>query len=112
LASFSNCRARNQPCFFASSAALRTMPLPRSAAGREDHLRAHNAHDPAALDREAFGHGGDERIALAAHTMASAMPVLPEVASTTVWPGLSAPLRSASSMMGDREPVLDRARAG
>jgi hypothetical protein len=31
--------------------------------------------------------------------MASAMPVLPEVASTTVCPGLSAPLRSASSMM-------------
>ena len=27
------------------------------------------------------------------------MPVLPEVASTTVWPGLSAPLRSASSMI-------------
>ena len=35
----------------------------------------------------------------AAHTIASAMPVLPEVASTTVWPGLSAPLRSASSMI-------------
>ncbi len=31
--------------------------------------------------------------------MASAMPVLPEVASTTVCPGLSRPLRSASSMM-------------
>src|SRR5881275_109879 len=31
--------------------------------------------------------------------MASAMPVLPEVASTTVCPGLSAPLCSASSMM-------------
>ncbi len=31
--------------------------------------------------------------------MASAMPVLPDVASTTVWPGCSAPLRSASSMM-------------
>ena len=31
--------------------------------------------------------------------MASAMPVLPEVASTTVWPGLSAPRASASSMI-------------
>ncbi len=31
--------------------------------------------------------------------MARPMPVLPLVASTTVWPGLSAPLRSASSMM-------------
>jgi hypothetical protein len=35
----------------------------------------------------------------AAHTIASAMPVLPEVASTTVWPGFSVPLRRASSMM-------------
>jgi hypothetical protein len=33
LAGFSNCRARNQPFFSASSAALRTMPVPRSAAG-------------------------------------------------------------------------------
>ena len=31
--------------------------------------------------------------------MASAMPVLPEVASTTVWPGLSVPRFSASSMI-------------
>ena len=31
--------------------------------------------------------------------MASAMPVLPEVASTTVWPGFSFPVRSASSMI-------------
>ncbi len=31
--------------------------------------------------------------------MARAMPVLPEVASTTVWPGFSSPRRSASSMM-------------
>ena len=27
------------------------------------------------------------------------MPVLPDVASTTVWPGLSVPRRSASSMI-------------
>jgi hypothetical protein len=31
--------------------------------------------------------------------MASPMPVLPLVASTTVWPGLRAPERSAASMM-------------
>jgi hypothetical protein len=31
--------------------------------------------------------------------MASAMPVLPEVASTTVWPGARVPRRSASSMI-------------
>jgi len=33
LAGFSNCWGMNQPCCFASSSALRTMPLPRSAAG-------------------------------------------------------------------------------
>jgi hypothetical protein len=33
LAGFSNWRARNQPCFSASSSARFTMPLPRSAAG-------------------------------------------------------------------------------
>ena len=31
--------------------------------------------------------------------MASPMPVLPLVASTTVWPGFSVPSRSAASMM-------------
>ena len=36
---------------------------------------------------------------LAAQTIASAMPVFPEVASTTVWPGFSSPRRSASSMI-------------
>jgi hypothetical protein len=36
---------------------------------------------------------------LAAQTMARPMPVLPLVASTTVWPGFSVPRRSASSMM-------------
>ena len=35
----------------------------------------------------------------AAQTMASPIPVLPLVASTTVWPGLRSPRRSASSMM-------------
>ncbi len=35
----------------------------------------------------------------AAHTMASPMPVLPLVASTTVWPGFSSPVFSAASMM-------------
>ena len=33
LASFSNWRVRNQPCALASSIALLTMPMPRSAAG-------------------------------------------------------------------------------
>jgi len=35
----------------------------------------------------------------AAHTIASAIPVLPEVASTTVWPRSIVPRRSASSMI-------------
>ena len=33
FASFSNWRVRNQPCVAASSLALVTMPMPRSAAG-------------------------------------------------------------------------------
>jgi len=36
---------------------------------------------------------------LAAHTIASPMPVFPLVASTTVCPGFRSPRRSASSMM-------------
>ena len=36
---------------------------------------------------------------LAAQTIASPIPVLPLVASTTVCPGFSVPLRSAVSMM-------------
>jgi hypothetical protein len=35
---------------------------------------------------------------LCAHTIANPMPVLPLVASITVCPGLSSPLRSACSM--------------
>ena len=34
------------------------------------------------------------------------MPVLPEVASTIVWPGLSRPLRSASSTMASARRSL------
>src|SRR5687768_4615403 len=41
---------------------------------------------------------------LTAQTMASAIPVLPDVASTTVWPGFRVPRRSASSMM----PIASR----
>ena len=36
---------------------------------------------------------------MAAQTIASPTPVLPLVASTTVWPGFSVPSRSAASMM-------------
>lgn len=40
----------------------------------------------------------------AAHTMARPMPVLPEDASTTVWPGFSSPFFSAHSM----QPIARR----
>ena len=53
LASFSNWRVRNQPCVAASSSALLTMPMPRSARRREHHLGAEEAHQLAALDAEA-----------------------------------------------------------
>jgi len=43
-------------------------------------------------------HEADDAMGAAA-VKARAMPVLPEVASITVWPGLSAPLFSASKIM-------------
>ena len=63
LASFSNCRVRNQPCFFASSFAFFTIPVPRFGRRRENDFRAEKAHQPAALDAERFGHRDDQRIA-------------------------------------------------
>jgi hypothetical protein len=75
------------------------MPVPRSAAG----VRITFAPNMRMILRRSI-----EKVStitatkgypLAAHTIASAMPVLPEVASTTVCPGLSSPRRSASSMM-------------
>ena len=39
------------------------------------------------------------------------MPVLPDVASTTVWPGFSAPRALRVLDDRDREPVLDRRHA-
>ena len=99
FASFSNCRVRNQPFFFASSFALRTMPVPRSAAGvmmtfaprKRISLRRSTLNVSAIVTTSGYP--------FCAHTIASPMPVLPLVASMTVWPGLSVPLRSASSMM-------------
>ncbi len=37
------------------------------------------------------------------------MPVLPDDGSISVWPGLRTPSFSASSIMRQRDPVLDRA---
>ena len=64
LASFSNCRVRNQPCVLASS--LRLVDHADAAVGgrREHHLGAEEAHQLAALDAEGLRHGDDQRIAL------------------------------------------------
>ena len=64
FAAFSNCRARNQPCFLRE-----LLGLPHHAAaalgGRgEDHLGAEHAHDLAALDEKVSAIDGDEGIAL------------------------------------------------
>ena len=45
----------------------------------------------------------------AAQTMASPMPVLPLVASITVWPGFSVPVAFGRLDHPERQPVLDRA---
>ena len=42
FASFSNCRVRNHPFFFASATAFFTMPVPRSAAGVRTTLAPRN----------------------------------------------------------------------
>ena len=76
---------------------------------RENDLRAEEAHQLATLDAERLGHRHDERISLRAHTMASPMPVLPLVASITVCPGLSAPVRLRVFDDAERETILDRA---
>jgi hypothetical protein len=63
LASFSNWRVRNQPCVFASSTALSTIPI-RARLRGQHHLGAEEAHQPAPLDAELLGHRHDQRIAL------------------------------------------------
>src|SRR5688572_25553856 len=98
LASFSNCRVRNQPFVSASSTAFFTMPIARSEAGvittlaprKRISLRRSTLKLSAMLTTS--GHP------FCAHTMARPMPVLPLVASITVCPGLSLPVRSASSI--------------
>jgi len=40
------------------------------------------------------------------HIMATAMPVLPDVASTTVWPGFRVPFFSAVSMIASASRSL------
>ena len=64
LASFSNWRARNQPCFSASSRGLRGHAGALLGGRGQHHPRAEEAHQPPALDAEALGHDDDERVAL------------------------------------------------
>ena len=79
-------------------------------ARRQHHLGAQHAHQLAALDREAVGHGDDQRIALlgADHGEADA-----GVAAGRLDHGLAGLQRAAALGLLDdveRQPVLDRSR--
>ena len=109
FASFSNWRVRNQPFASASSFAFCTMPVPPAGAGvrttfaprKRISLRRSTLNDSAIVTTSGYP--------FAAHTMASPMPVLPLVASITVWPGLErAPLLRVFDH-AERESILDRA---
>ena len=99
LAGLSNCFARNQPRFLAISSAFLTMPEPRSAAGTRMTFAPRMRISLRRSTEKLSDMSATKGYPLTAHTIASAMPVLPEVASTTVWPGFSVPRLSASSMM-------------
>jgi hypothetical protein len=73
--------------------------MPFAAPGREHHLRPEEPHELATLDREAVRYRDHERIALrgADHRKADARVAARGLHH--VWPGFSAPLRSASPMM-------------
>ena len=88
----------NQPCAAASSSIFLIMPTARSAAGvtitlaprKRISLRRSTLKGSAMVTTSGYP--------LAAQTMARPMPVLPLVASMTVWPGFSAPDFSAASI--------------
>src|SRR3954451_10651263 len=98
LASFSNCRVMNQPCFLASSMVLLIIPTARSAAGvtmtfaprKRMSLRRSTLNGSAIVSTSGYP--------FAAQTIARPIPVFPLVASMTVWPGFSSPDFSAASM--------------
>ena len=96
LASFSNCEHRNQPCFAHSSSALATIPVPLPALG----VTMTFAPSMRMIFRRSTLKGSAMQITqsypLCAHTIATAMPVFPLVASTTVSPFFRTPRRSAS----------------
>jgi hypothetical protein len=104
LAGFENCRATNQPCFFASSSVFLTAPLACSAAAVRITFAPRMRMSLRRSTENDSGISATNGYPLTAQTIASAMPVLPDVASTTVWPGFSSPRRSASSMI----PIASR----
>ena len=72
------------------------MPLPRSAAGVRITFAPYARMSLRRSTEKVSVITATNGYPRAAQTIASAMPVLPEVASTTVWPGLSVPRASAS----------------
>jgi hypothetical protein len=98
LASLSNWLGRNQPCACASSRALASMPLPFRCAGVSTtcapRKRISRRRSTLKFSAITITSGWPRR----AHTIASPMPVLPLVASTTVWPSTRRPFARASSI--------------
>ena len=72
----------------------------------ENHLGAVGADDLAPFDRHGLRHDDLHGIPLDDSTIARPMPVLPDVGSMMVLPGVSLPSRSASSIILDRNAVL------
>ena len=86
------------------------MPVPFCARRREHDLRAEEAHQLAPLDAEVLGHRRRRADSpCCAQTIARPMPVLPLVASITVWPGFERAAALGVLDDAEREPVLDRA---
>ena len=94
-----NWSALNHPCFAASSRHLISIPVPLCAGlvsttlapRKRISLRRSMEKDSAMTQTKGYP--------LAAQTIASPMPVLPDVASTTVCPGSIRPCASAHSIM-------------
>ena len=109
FASFSNWRVQNQPCAAASSRAFATMPVPFSDGRRQHHPRAEEAHQPPALDGEAFGHHDDQGIALAGadHRKADAGVAAGRLDDCLA--GLQQPVALGGLDHAQRQSVLDRA---
>ena len=109
LASASNWCARNQPWVSASSLAFWYMPKPLSSRGVSTTLAPRKRMSLRRSMEKLSAMVTTSGYPLAAQTMASPIPVLPRVASTTVWPGCREPSRSAASMMPSARRSLTEA---